>query len=252
MKQWSKDIELILDKIRFNSVIMSEEHKLKYIYLKGLLRYFRLPIILLSGINSVISVGLQPYIEQSYISVINCIISLGCGIIGSIELFLGIQVQMENELLVSKEYYILSTTIFKMLSLNIKNRNVNGHEFLEHCFDEYSNLIEKSNIIVNKIIDKLIPLEDILNPGFHIEDVENDINSFVPLLPPLQNDIENHLGETEEKETGETGETGENAENAENDAEENIDFPESFDTEDTEDPPIGNLEEFYYMNMKHI
>jgi hypothetical protein len=237
MKQWSQDIELILDKIRYNSVLMSEEHKLKYIYLKGLLRYFRLPIILLSGINSVISVGLQPYIDQSYISVINCILSLGCGIIGSVELFLGIQVQMENELLVSKEYYILSTSIFKMLSLNVKNRNVNGHEFLEHCFDEYSNLIEKSNIIVTKITDKLIPLEDILNPGFHLE--TTDINSFIPILPDIENNLEvpelEPINEPEESPIL---------------PQDSLDSGETENTENTEDlnNTIGNLEEFYYMN----
>jgi hypothetical protein len=134
---------------------MSEEHKLKYIYLKGLLRYFRLPIILLSGINSVISVGLQPYIEQSYISVINCIISLGCGIIGSIELFLGIQKRLETDLISSREYYLLSVDIFKTLTLNRENRPIPAKDYLEKSYNTYIKLIENSEALVKKIEDQL-------------------------------------------------------------------------------------------------
>ena len=115
------DIEHILENIRHNCVVMSERHKSRFLYLKGILRYFRIPIIILSGINSVIAVGLQPYIEQGLISVFTCLVSLVCGIIGSIELYLSIQTQMENELVTSKEYYLLGIEIYKLLSLKIAN-----------------------------------------------------------------------------------------------------------------------------------
>ena len=104
----------VLENIRVNSVLMSNQHKKRYLYLKYLLNYFRLPVIVVSGLNSVFSVGLQPYMKQDIISVMTCLLSLICGIIGSIELFLAIQTQMENELLTSKDYYLLSIDIFKM------------------------------------------------------------------------------------------------------------------------------------------
>ena len=150
-----EDIENILENIRYNSVVMSEQHRVRYLYLKGILRYFRIPIIILSGINSVISVGLQPYMTQGLISVLTCLVSLTCGIIGSIELYLSIQAQMENELVTSKEYYLLSIEIYKLLSLNIMNRNIDIKTFMEEKFSHYQKLIEKSNVIVNKIADKL-------------------------------------------------------------------------------------------------
>ena len=87
---WSLDIEVVLDKIRINCVILSKEHKTKYLYLKGILRYFRVPVILISSIASVSSVGLQTYLDQQLISAITCLLSLTCGIIGSIELFLAL------------------------------------------------------------------------------------------------------------------------------------------------------------------
>ena len=118
------DIESLLEKIRLNCVVMNKHHKKRYIYLKGILRYFRIPIIILSGLNSVMSVGLQPYVEQGLISASTCIVSLLCGIIGSVELYLSIQQQMETELMTSKEYYLLGIDIYKVLSLTVENRNM--------------------------------------------------------------------------------------------------------------------------------
>jgi hypothetical protein len=158
---WSKDIENILDSIRQNSIVMNEEHKKRYIMLEGRLRYFRLPIIIISGINSVVSIGFQAYLGQQTISVVTCLLSLGCGIISSIELYLAIQRQMESELLACKDFYLISTRIFTTLSLNIENRKIDGMDFFEEIFSEYTNLMQKSIIIADKIDDKLIPIDDI-------------------------------------------------------------------------------------------
>ena len=152
---WSSDIEVVLEQIRINSVILSKEHKAKYLYLKGILRYFRVPVILISSIASVSSVGLQTYIDQQLISAITCLLSHTCGIIGSIELFLAIQSRMENELMASKDYYILSIEIFKVLTLDRENRSIGGKTFLEASYGTYVKLIENSNVIDNKISDRL-------------------------------------------------------------------------------------------------
>jgi hypothetical protein len=193
MSIWSHDIEHILDNIRLNSIIMSEEHKKRFLHLQSILRYFRLPVIIISGINSVVSVGLQPYLQQGLISATTCILSLACGIIGSIELYLAIQSQMENESMVSKEYYLLSTTIYKILKLEVENRKVDGMDFLEQSFTNYTELIGKSNVIAKKINDKLNPI--------NILEIENTfsnkkgIDSFYMIsdnVPDVENpDLEN-------------------------------------------------------------
>jgi hypothetical protein len=71
---WCSDIENFLENIRINSVIFSNEHKRRYFTLNEKLKYYRLPVIVLSGINSIISVGLQPYIDQGSISMLTCFI----------------------------------------------------------------------------------------------------------------------------------------------------------------------------------
>jgi hypothetical protein len=101
--------------------------------------------------NSVFSVGLQPYVSQGIISVLCCSISLICGIIASVELFLGIQNVMEKELIASKEFYILSSDIFKTLSVERQYRTIDGKVYLDNIHTKYCTLIEQSNLLNNKI-----------------------------------------------------------------------------------------------------
>lgn len=154
---WSPGIEFILEEIRLNSIDMSNYHKDKYYYLKGYLKYFRIPTIILSAMNSVFSVGLQPYCPQPTISIICCLISLVCGVISSIELFLSIQNTMENELTSSKDFYLLSVDVFKMLSLERNTRMVNGKIYLDETYQTYCKLIENSNLITTEIKNMIAP-----------------------------------------------------------------------------------------------
>ena len=158
MNDWTQDMEIVLENIRVNSVLLSKEHKKRYFVLKQTLQYFRLPVIIISGINSIVSIGFQPYLAQSVISMITCLLALICSIIGSIELYLAIQKSMEIELVVSKDYYLLSIDIYKTLSLNSEHRPIPAKEYLEKKYNEFVKLMEKSNLITKKLEDKLAPL----------------------------------------------------------------------------------------------
>jgi len=152
---WFSDIESILEKIRKNSVMLSHNHKKYYIYLKTKLKYFRIPVIVLSSINTVLSISLDKY--TLYASVIICAINLIVTIISSIELFLNIQKQIETNLLLQTGFYTLSINIYKTLQLNRTNRTIKGLDFLNECFDEYNRLFHLSTL--QTIKDSLTPLE---------------------------------------------------------------------------------------------
>lgn len=144
---WSDGIENALNKIHNNSLEICEYHNKNYSNIKKYQKYFRIPIIVLSGLNSVFSVGLQPFISQQIISVLCCSISLICGIISSIELFVGLQSRMEKEFVSSKEFYILSCDIFKTLSLERNNRTIDGVIYLDTIHSKYCSLIDHSELI---------------------------------------------------------------------------------------------------------
>jgi len=155
---WNPQILHVLNNIRTNSAFLSQYHKKKYFKYKGYAKYFKIPIIILSGINSVTSVGMQIYIQQDIISGITCIISLVCAIITSIELYLGIQRTMENELLASKEFYLLSIDIYKTQALAPSDRLVNARAYLEDKFKTYCKLIENNELLYKRVQDSLQPV----------------------------------------------------------------------------------------------
>ena len=108
MNDWNKNIEAVLDNIRINSLYLSTKHKARYFSLSNSIKWYRLPIIILSGANSIVSVGLQAYISQEILSLLVSLISLLCSIIGSIELYLKKNSRMEADLISYTQFYLLS------------------------------------------------------------------------------------------------------------------------------------------------
>lgn len=156
---WGEDVEGLLENLRVNALILSNYHKMTYFRVKKKLVYFRVPVIIISALASVFNVGLQPYIEQQIISGICCILSLIVGIIGSLEMYLQIQKKMENELIMSKDYYLIAIDIFKVLKLSPDNRNGEGIPYLEDKYTTYVKLFENSNLLEDdKINDQLAVL----------------------------------------------------------------------------------------------
>ena len=165
----SSDIETILDKIRRNSIQLSYSHKQTYEKLKLKLYYFKLPTIVLSAINSVFSVGLSAYMKQQDVSVINCLISLVCGIIVSVELYLQLEKSLSIEYDVSKSYYLLSIEIQRFLLTKRENRTIDCQPFLDKSYNQYTKLFENSRLLKKSIHDNLTDLQtDDKLPGITI------------------------------------------------------------------------------------
>jgi len=158
---WSEDIEKILENIRLNSIILSTYHKDRYYHYKGHLKYFKLPLIVLSSITSIASVGLTAYMAQKDISLLTCLLSLVSAILASIELYLGIQKNMEQELLASRNFLLLAYSIYKVLNLQVEHRVEKGILFLDDTYNEYIKLVENANLTKSKRIkDALAPIDE--------------------------------------------------------------------------------------------
>jgi hypothetical protein len=156
---WNRDIEKVLDNIRINSLYLSTKHKARYFSLSNSIKWYRLPIIILSGANSIVSVGLQEYVAQSILSLTVSLISLLCSIIGSIELYLKKNARMEADLISYTQFYLLSVEVYKTLALLRENRPIPAREYLQKIFNEYTKLIESSNPLETAITDKLLPVD---------------------------------------------------------------------------------------------
>jgi len=158
---WTEDIEHVLFSIQSNCEILNSEHKRIYFEQKESLKYFRIPIIVLSGINSVVSVGLNPYVMQDIVSVTTCLLALICSIIGSVELFLSVQKSMENALLAQRDFYLLGIDIQKTLLLDRLHRPIPAKDYLQEQYSLYCKLVEASNVIQYEHLElkSIVPID---------------------------------------------------------------------------------------------
>lgn len=155
---FTPDVESVLENIRINSALLTEHHRREFLSLNSSIKYYRIPVLLLSSIASVWSVSGTTFFNQSIVSFASCMMGLIAGTITSIELFQKIDEKMKLSEDLSHKFYIISADIFKTLSLRDENRGCIGKDFLQETFSEYLKLIEKSDILTKKIKDHLIPL----------------------------------------------------------------------------------------------
>jgi hypothetical protein len=145
-----KKIDL-LEKIRKNCIQLNLYHNSRYHYYRILLfTIFRVPLILLSGLNSFVAVGMQSYIKQSEISLINALLSLFCGVLTGIEILLNLQKRMETELDSYKKYYKLSVEIYKEIQVYEKEKDADMEsidKILNRIYNEYQSNVLSGNAI---------------------------------------------------------------------------------------------------------
>jgi hypothetical protein len=157
---WSCDLEKRLEAIQDNSAQQAQISKREYLELMNQQKFFKIPVIILSGINSVFAVGLNAYASQSAVSIINCILAFVCATIGSIELYLNITKKIEISLSSFQSFYLLSIKINSTLKLDREHRTVlDGRAFLADCLNEYEQLFSQNNVSTQNIDDKLIHIE---------------------------------------------------------------------------------------------
>ena len=174
---WTSEVEEIAEQLRVNCVNLSDYHRRRYYHYKGYGKYFRIPLIILASLNSTASVGLQPYMEQNIISGITCIMGMLMGIMGSIELYMGIQSSMDLELKHSKDFYTLAVEIYKVLRLRRDNRGESGKDFLNNKYSKYIKLCEASNLLRRKLKTDLLTsippeYEDLGTPTASSQEIE--------------------------------------------------------------------------------
>ena len=153
---WTNDIINILERIRYNSVQLNTKHTHQYLAYSHLLKWFDLPIIISSVMSS--SFSSLGVINPKYSQTIVTAISMFITILSSTKLYLNLTSNINNETDLSRSYYILSITIYKILTL--KPVDMNARLFLDEMFSEYSKLIEKSNIILKDSKKDLLQIND--------------------------------------------------------------------------------------------
>ena len=143
----------VLKKIHVNCVFFTIYHNKRFwMYKNVLFLVFRMPLIILSAFNSFFAVGMQDLMPQTTISMANALISLFCGILTSIELFLNLNKKMEVELTTYKSFYTLGIDIYQFIETTnfdvvdtTNKRNIDDRS--NEMYNRYKELVNASNAI---------------------------------------------------------------------------------------------------------
>jgi hypothetical protein len=145
MSVWNEEILNLLDKIRINSYTLSEKHRRRFIKFTSLSKYFDLPVIVCSVFSS--SFGSLGSVPADRSQMITTSISMFIAVITSVKLYLNLSNNINDEIALSKEFYILSVSIFKISQLREEDRHIPPLEFLNSCYNQYIKLIEQSTLL---------------------------------------------------------------------------------------------------------
>ena len=155
-KKWPKDVEDQLKAIEKNCSRLAQMNREEFLRLSQLIKYFKIPIIFFSGINSIFSLTLSSYISQKSASIVSCVISFIVSLISSIELYLGLLKRIDTTLTSYKDFYLLSMKINNEVRLNPENRTVDGHKFLLECLLHYKQLFISAEVTWKNYDDLLV------------------------------------------------------------------------------------------------
>jgi hypothetical protein len=160
MNTWGDEEEVFLKKISKQCLIYKYYYDKKHEEYKKYFYKFNIPIILISSVNSLLAISLNEFVEQSYVSIINSILSAGAGILSSILLFLKIQEKLNSTRISSLEFQHLNLKISKELSLKRDDRNPNSIQFLNDIFNSYNSIIDQSLPIEKKNMLNFVSIEE--------------------------------------------------------------------------------------------
>ena len=142
---WNPSLIGILEKIRLNSVSMSEKHRARSVELNSMSKYFDLPVIVCSVFSSsFISLGTVPAQQSQLIQVS---ISMFIAVLTSIKLWLGLTRQITEAISLATDFYILSIEIYKILNLQEQDRACEPKQFMNQCYAQYKSLVESSTLL---------------------------------------------------------------------------------------------------------
>jgi len=156
MTDWTNNQEDFLKRLHLECHTLSEYNRKQFISYSKINQRFSIPILVISGVNSLFAVSTQNFILQDYISLTNACLSLFCGILGSIQLYMKIDTKIHTFIVCSHEFNKLSYRISKELSLEREVRLTDGKQFLLECFNEFNTILDKQETKEKKLNDFLL------------------------------------------------------------------------------------------------
>jgi uncharacterized membrane protein YdfJ with MMPL/SSD domain len=124
-----------------------------YNYYDRLSNKFNIPILIISSINALTAISLNEFLNQTYVSILNAVLSAGTGVLGSIQLYMKLNEKMTKATRSAIMFKKLSLKISKELAIARGDRTTEGQSFLSDCFAEYNTTLEQGNPVDKQMGD---------------------------------------------------------------------------------------------------
>lgn len=149
--RWHTEEEVFLENLQKQCETMYKYMLKEHHYYDRLSGKFNIPILIISSINSLTAVGLNAFVPQEYVSVLNAVLSAGTGVLGSIQLYLKLNEKMTKATRASVGFKRISLKISREMALTREVRMTEGPAFVQDCFSEYNQILESANPIEKKL-----------------------------------------------------------------------------------------------------
>jgi hypothetical protein len=154
-ERWHSEEESFLENIEKQCNDLYDHNIQEYQYYHGMAAKFNIPILLISSVNALCAIALNEFMSQTFVSILNAVLSAGTGVLGSIQLYMKLNERMTNALRASINLKKLALKISKELTIARKDRATEGQAFLADCFAEFNTVIEQGNPVESKIENHL-------------------------------------------------------------------------------------------------
>lgn len=140
-------VEPVLVKLKQSCLALHKRYKDEYTLAKSRQKFYDVPIIVLSGVNSILIAGAQSYLDATYVTLATCFLSLVVSIIQSLKTFFRVDERRDNMLSTNKDlfrlYVVMSVTLDQPSSL----RGIEPKRFLMDNYSEYQKILDKASVI---------------------------------------------------------------------------------------------------------
>jgi uncharacterized membrane protein YdfJ with MMPL/SSD domain len=150
---WTSEEETFLAAMQKQSEALYDWNMKSHMFYDRLSNKFNIPILIISSINALTAISLNEFMSQTYVSILNAVLSAGTGVLGSIQLYMKLNEKMTKATRSAIMFKKLSLKISKELAIARGDRTTEGQSFLADCFAEFNTTLEQGNPLEKNLGD---------------------------------------------------------------------------------------------------
>lgn len=133
MMEWTAQQEEFLRRLHFESHTLAEYNRRQFRVYSRIHQRFTIPILVISGTNSLFAVSTQAFLERDLISITNACLSLFRGILGSIQMFMKVDSKIHQSVICAHEFQKLLYRTSRELSVERMCVPTRAKSLLQKC-----------------------------------------------------------------------------------------------------------------------